>query len=300
MRTATRGGRLLTPGRRRSAGRRRWWRSALPAIGAALVLAAAGCGGSGDTASSGGLTHVHGLGVNPSDGALMIATHTGLFRLSPDAGAPTRVGDRHQDTMGFAVVGPDRFLGSGHPDLRDDLPPLLGLIRSTDAGRSWQSVSLLGRADFHRIRVAGATVIAIDATNGLLMVSPDMGGTWRRLQPPGPLVDVAPDPSNPRRLVATTADAALASLDGGGNWRRLEGPAGLIAWPSRNRLYLVDAQGRVSVSSGGGDDLRAVGAIGGEPAALAADGSTLFAARHDGVILRSRDEGRSWETILST
>jgi hypothetical protein len=36
--------------------------------------------------------------------------------------------------MGFTIVGPNRFLGSGHPDLRDDLPPLLGLIESTNRG----------------------------------------------------------------------------------------------------------------------------------------------------------------------
>ncbi|MBW3550306.1 MAG: alanine:cation symporter family protein [Proteobacteria bacterium] len=36
-----------------------------------------------------------------------------------------RIGDRRQDTMGFTVVGPRRYLGSGHPDLRDELPPLL-------------------------------------------------------------------------------------------------------------------------------------------------------------------------------
>jgi photosystem II stability/assembly factor-like uncharacterized protein len=230
----------------------------------------------------------------------MIATHTGLFRMAPGDSSPTRVGDRRQDTMGFAVVGPDRFLGSGHPDLREDLPPLLGLIRSSDAGRSWQSVSLLGRADFHRIRVAGTDVIAIDSTSGLLMVSRDMGSTWRRLQPPEPLVDVAPDPSNTRRLVATTAAGALTSVDGGGSWRRLDGPAGLIAWPSPNRLFVMDASGRVSMSTGRGNGFRAVGAIGGEPAAFHADGAVLLAARHDGAILRSTDEGRSWETILSS
>jgi hypothetical protein len=29
------------------------------------------------------------------------------------------VTERFQDSMGFTVVGPDYFLGSGHPDFRD-------------------------------------------------------------------------------------------------------------------------------------------------------------------------------------
>lgn len=79
-----------------------------------------------------GVVHVHGLGVNPADGALYAATHTGLFRLDDD-GRVERIADRHQDTMGFTIAGPDRFLASGHPDMRDEnlrvdgKPPLLGL-----------------------------------------------------------------------------------------------------------------------------------------------------------------------------
>lgn len=267
------------------------------AVGAVLVV---GCGQSGESASQpDGPAHVHGLDVNPRDGALMIATHTGLFRMGSGESSPTRVGDRFQDTMGFAVAGPDRFLGSGHPDLREDLPPLLGLIRSDDAGRSWRSVSMLGRADFHRIRLVGSDVIAIDSTSGLLMVSRDTGRTWRRVRPPEPLVDVAADPSNSRRLVATTRTGALASENGGRSWRRLSAPAGFIAWPSPNSLFVMDVSGEVAVASAPGGAFRVMGRIGGEPAAFEAVGTELFAARHDGAILRSFDEGRSWQQIVA-
>lgn len=85
------------------------------------------------------------MGINPADDAVIVATHSGLFRAPAGQQLAQRIGDRGQDTMGFTVVGPDRFLGSGHPDLRDDLPPLLGLIRSEDAGRSWQPIFLPGR-----------------------------------------------------------------------------------------------------------------------------------------------------------
>ncbi len=64
-----------------------------------------------------GVSHVHGLGINPSDRSLIIATHFGSFRLPAGGDVATRIGDSFQDTMGFTVAGPDNFLGSGHPDL---------------------------------------------------------------------------------------------------------------------------------------------------------------------------------------
>jgi hypothetical protein len=81
--------------------------------------------------------------------------------------------------MGFTVVGPDHFLGSGHPDVRDkqlyDLQrrPLLGLVESRDADRNWQPLSLLGEADFHALRVAHGLVYGYDATRQRFMVSAD-------------------------------------------------------------------------------------------------------------------------------
>ena len=97
---------------------------------------------SGTAVIGGGVSHVHGLGINPADGELYAATHNGMLRVPHDAQA-SRVGDLFQDTMGFTVVGADHFLGSGHPDLRDEKmfkegrPPLLGLIESTDGGVTW-------------------------------------------------------------------------------------------------------------------------------------------------------------------
>ncbi len=67
------------------------------------------------TARDHGPVHVHGLGVNPKDQGLFLATHTGLWRVAADDGKATRVAERREDIMGFTVEGSDRFLGSGHP-----------------------------------------------------------------------------------------------------------------------------------------------------------------------------------------
>jgi hypothetical protein len=256
---------------------------------------------SGVPATDPGPVHVHGLGVNPADNALFIATHTGLYRVEPGERKAERVGDRYQDTMGFTIVGPNRFLGSGHPDITEarekNLPSLLGLIESTDEGESWQPISLSGEADFHVLRFAGERVYGYDASNDRLLVSSDRGRTWNELEKPGPLVDLAVDPADDRRIVVASAggfeEGLFESRDGGESWRRVSEAVGLLAWPGR--LYLIAGGGQVFSSRDGGRRLEHQGEIGGQPAALVAEGPReLYVALHDGTIKRSTDGGPTW------
>jgi hypothetical protein len=79
------------------------------------AVAFAGCGEDGANMEMAGGTaagHVHGLGVDPADDSLYIATHAGLFRAPPGESEVSRVGSSNQDTMGFTVTGPGSFLGS--------------------------------------------------------------------------------------------------------------------------------------------------------------------------------------------
>jgi hypothetical protein len=105
-----------------------------------------------------GPIHVHGLDINPGEGALFVATHTGLFRAGSGERQAKRVAGRSQDTMGFTVIEPDHFLRSGHPDLREDLPPFLRLIESRDAGPTWKPISLLGQGHFHLLEADGLRI----------------------------------------------------------------------------------------------------------------------------------------------
>ncbi len=255
-------------------------------------------------ASDPGPIHVHGLGVNPKDGSLFIATHTGLWRTAAGETKAERVGNHQQDTMGFTIIGADRFLGSGHPDqqqYRDEgLPPLLGLIESTDAGESWQPISLLGKADFHVLRSKGNRIYGFDSTNERLMFSRDAGRTWVQRRPPAPLVDMAVNPSNSSHLIASGEAGLWKSASDGRRWSFEGGGVGLLAWPVPGRLYLITTAGDALASSDGGKRWTTVGDVGGEPAALLAQTSReLYVALHDGTVKRSADGGRSW-SIRST
>jgi photosystem II stability/assembly factor-like uncharacterized protein len=265
---------------------------AAAAVAAIIVVLTSDGGG----ADGGGPVHVHGLGVNPADDSLFIATHTGLFSSPEGADSAERVDEQFQDTMGFTVVGPDHFLASGHPAPGEARPESLGLIESTDGGRSWEEVSLSGEADFHVLRYAHDRVYAYNALSGELMLSDDGGETWTEREPPAAVIDLAVDPDDSERIVASTEDGLAVSDDDGESWRPISGGIGLLAWPSERRLYLVDGKGDVRVTSEAGDPWRSTGSIGGQPAALAAAGPRqLYAARSDGTVLRSADGGSSWE-----
>jgi hypothetical protein len=245
-----------------------------------------------------GPVHIHALGVNPDDDALFVASHTGLYRIGRGEKAARRVSDRRQDTMGFTVVAADRFLGSGHPDLRDELPARLGLIQSRDGGKNWTPISLLGKADFHVLRARGRQVVAYDASRGRILVSRDRGNHWRAHRFEGPLVDLVIAPGRAQTLLATASAQLLLSRDGGRSWGSLVETSGLLAWPTPARLYLLASDGRLWLSPDRGRRWRALGEIGGRPTAFAAyAGGRFYAALHEGIIKQSTDGGRSWRLL---
>jgi photosystem II stability/assembly factor-like uncharacterized protein len=200
--------------------------------------------------------------------------------------------------MGFSVLDGDRFIGSGHPDPSQNLPPNLGLIESGDGGKSWENISLEGEADFHVLESSGSRVYGFDGTQGRLMVSSDGGKSWDQRTPPAAMFSLAIDPTSPDRIVASTERGLVESTDAGESFRPLafrEQIAGLLAWPAKDRLFLVDGSGQVRRSDDGGAQFQPVGSIEGQPAAFIAEGDDLYAALTDGSVKRSSDGGESWE-----
>lgn len=271
------------------------------AAGAALLLS--GCGasdspatpGAPDAAGETALGHVHGLGVDPGDGILYVASHLGVFRVAED-GTPTRVADRWQDTMGFAVVGPGHFLGSGHPDLQEDLPVSLGLIESTDGAETWDTVSLLGDADLHAIELVEDRIYAYDSISGSLLSTTDRQN-WTTISTQ-PLYDLAADPNAPNDIYATTDRGVLIRSTNEQEPQPVPGAPTLTAidWQPDGPLVGVAADGTV-MSSSDAIQWQEAGQLDGPAEALDVTDGRWHAATGSGVY-QSTDDGQTWQTLI--
>jgi hypothetical protein len=262
-------------------------------IVATLIGLLTGCASSGAPRPGTPMAHVHGLAMQGSD--LLLATHDGLLRQRPGQG-PIRVSDQPFDVMGFAVAG-DRLLASGHPAPGSKFPSDLGLGQSTDGGRTWRPVSLLGDRDFHRIQSAGDRVWALTADDAL-MLSADGGQTWTT-SPARGLLDLAVNLQQPRRIIGATAQGAVTSDDAGMNFAPLSGSPrlALVAWGSGG-AYGVTADGVLMHSTDGRTAWSKRATVSGAPTALWATGDEVAVATSRGVST-STDGGRTFVQRVS-
>ena len=276
----------------------------------ALAISTAGCGSGTDKAATFGhydeqpaagparVVHVHGLDINPKDGSRYAATHTGLFLFRAD-GSAERVGQSYQDTMGFTVTGPDQFLGSGHPDLRDyqsgRWPPHLGLIKSDDAGRTWKSVSLKGKADFHALKTTGDRTYGFNSSDSTLMMSKNAGKTWETQAKLG-LLDFAISPQDGELLIGALETGLAISADGGKSWQPTSGPRPVVLfWQQDSRLWALDKEGNIWLSTDRAGTWNLQASLPGSPEAFLDTGQVLYASVHEEGIYSSNDDGRTWK-----
>ena len=123
---------------------------------------------------SAALDHVHAAVY--VDGRLLVGTHTGVAVIDPATGEVSKPGASRDDFMGLAGSA-ELLVASGHPGVGSTLPDPVGLIRSTDGGLTWETVSLTGEIDFHALAIDGDRV-AGSATAGQILYSEDAGASW--------------------------------------------------------------------------------------------------------------------------
>ncbi|MFF9136677.1 F510_1955 family glycosylhydrolase [Streptomyces albogriseolus] len=266
---------------------------------ASLVLAACGGGSSGTGAAAGAsdssetLSHVHGLGVDPADGRVYVATHNGLYIVAK-GGKPKLVGDSRDDFMGFTVTGENTFVASGHGAEGSDRPGNVGLIETRDAGRIWTSRSLSGEADFHSLDSAKGTVYGYEG--GRIRVSADLKSWDDRATLEA--LDLAVSPAGDT-LLATTAEGVVTSTDGGRAFGKGSGQVqAFLSWPAEKSLFGIDPSGKLSSSADGGKTWKQLTTVpGGQPQALTAvNADHVLAATMSGVY-ESRDGGKTFAQL---
>ena len=175
------------------------------------------------------LPHVHGLTYNADGKRLIVAVHDGMAvynagRWSKDPGP------RH-DYMGFSATK-DSFYSSGHPAPGSSLINPFGLIRSTDAGKSWAKLSLEGESDFHLLAASYGTnaVYVYNPGSNSKMKTPGIyytlnnGFMWNRAQAggfSGQPISLAVHPSDPKVIAIGAKSGLYLSTDSGDSFRTM-------------------------------------------------------------------------------
>lgn len=99
--------------------------------------------------------HFHGVGYTDDGEELYVASHDGLRVYKDDAWTMPTEGENH-DYMGFSMFK-GGFYSSGHPAPDSDLENPLGIVKSTDNGKTLEKLDLYGSVDFHGMTVGYET-----------------------------------------------------------------------------------------------------------------------------------------------
>ena len=258
-------------------------------------------GGSTSTASAANqppvaITHIHAVARDPKTGDLLLATHEGLFR---HANGELLQNGPVIDLMGFTVAPDGTYYASGHPGAGVDLPQPVGLITSTDSGRTWRVSSRGGESDFHALTSSPTSVVGFDGT----LRSTTDGETWTTRTIAAAPRTLAASPQT-GALLATTETGLLHSTDDGRSWKGLTPPATalLAAWADEQTIVIATTNGQIATS----DDTGATWTLQpkriGAPQALFAqrgtDGQIETILVADGAVLRTADGGATVEKLL--
>lgn len=258
-------------------------------------------GGSASTASAANqppvaITHIHAVARDPKTGDLLLATHEGLFR---HANGELLQNGPVIDLMGFTVAPDGTYYASGHPGAGVDLPQPVGLITSTDSGRTWRVSSRGGESDFHALTSSPTSVVGFDGT----LRSTTDGETWSTRTIPAAPRTLAASPQT-GALLATTETGLLHSTDDGRSWKGLTPPATalLAAWADEQTIVIATANGQIATSNDTGATWTLQPKRIGAPQALFAQRGThgqietILVA--DGAVLRTVDGGATVEKLL--
>ncbi|MBK7721760.1 MAG: hypothetical protein IPI32_05905 [Austwickia sp.] len=258
-------------------------------------------GGSASTASAANqppvaITHIHAVARDPKTGDLLLATHEGLFR---HANGELLQNGPVIDLMGFTVAPDGTYYASGHPGAGVDLPQPVGLITSTDSGRTWRVSSRGGESDFHALTSSPTSVVGFDGT----LRSTTDGETWSTRTIPAAPRTLAASPQT-GALLATTETGLLHSTDDGRSWKGLTPPATalLAAWADEQTIVIATANGQIATSNDTGATWTLQPKRIGAPQALFAqrgtDGQIETILVADGAVLRTVDGGATVEKLL--
>ncbi|GAB3272200.1 hypothetical protein GCM10027449_08570 [Sinomonas notoginsengisoli] len=195
---------------------------------------------------------------------VLVGTHEGVYDMSGDK--PERISIPH-DFMGFVGDPQGTLWASGHPGAGTSKPNPLGLLRSTDGGQTWATVSNEGVSDFHALAVTKSGLVGFDGK----LKRTATGDAWTTVSSaihPAVLAGHATTDT----VLATTEKGLFASPDGGGTWSAVPGAPVIqfAAFADAQRAVGITPDGKVYASADAGLSWTPVGTVSGGVDALTA------------------------------
>ncbi|MGA9225685.1 MAG: hypothetical protein WB217_05005 [Mesobacillus sp.] len=169
------------------------------------------------------IEHMHGIGYPGNDEGLYVASHNGI-KIYKDGQWFETTAEKH-DYMGFQAVK-DGFYSSGHPEEGSSLKNPLGLVKSTDFGKSLEKAAFYGESDFHFLSASylDQTLYVINEQpnselDAGVYVSKDNAKSWEQIALKGldtnTLGMIAVHPDKGETFAMATKEGVFVSNDSG-------------------------------------------------------------------------------------
>lgn len=241
-------------------------------------------------ATFGSVSHIHDVKVFGKE--ILMPTHEGLYQYQ-GANSMQIVAGPVFDVMGLASYGKTLY-ASGHPGDRPEFPNPIGLISSTDGGKSWKKISLQGKVDFHMLEVGKFDIYGGDSTTGQLMHSANQGKSWKKLEA-GTYSDIAPLNSKRGGAYGLLAGALVRTADGFVTTVALKSS---LKWSSvevvGTTIYATSGKS-IYQSTDGAKSWKKIATLPSEISSISGNAKIIAAVTQEAIFI-SRDGGKSFNS----
>lgn len=205
-------------------------------LGIAVALVSSGCSANTSASSLDQLEHVHSVATDGEQ--VFLASHHGLYTWTEES---WRLVGEEFDVMGL-TIDDGVFYASGHPGPTQDLPNPLGILVSSDAGKTWTPESLTVEVDFHLLEAVGASRVGVAANYGAVVGSVDGGMTWSTLDIPS-LTSMSLNPANGAEMLLVSEGLLYLSTDAGSTFQQTNAPLGIftVEWSDTSIFVASDS-----------------------------------------------------------
>jgi len=276
------------------------------AIATALAIASISQGASAEEMYLNQLPRITGISFSAKEaGAVKVASPYGMFsvagdgvmsKISKDAGALFEYVEHPKD--------PQIIYSSGYKSKTEKL----GVVKSSDGGRTWQKISNGGKEPiaFRAMAISPSNPEVIFGIDEQLYISRDGGRLWDVVgEVPGDVFDLAVAKDDPKMLYLASREGLLVSTDGGSEWKSdnpEKAPATMVRVDKNGNVFAFLYGQGLAVKLAGKGEWKTLSKNFGQRALVEFavdndDPDSMMAATDTGAAVVSADGGKTWRSF---